>query len=107
MKVESRFTMPERMEEIPRYLNEFMRRLISQVNGSHDGRVTAHLSSASAPASALSSLLFAKGDFVRNNSPTETGVSSSKYVLLGWSCTTDGTASGAATFSECRCLTGN
>lgn len=45
-----------------------------------------------------------QGDFVRNSAPSELGTASSKYVILGWVCTADGTP---GTWNECRVLTGN
>lgn len=47
---------------------------------------------------------YAKGDFVRNSSPSELGVASSKYVIFGWLCVTAGTP---GTWVQCRFLTGN
>jgi hypothetical protein len=47
---------------------------------------------------------WAKGDFVRNSNPAESGSASSKYVVLGWVCTVSGTP---GTWLQCRVLTGN
>lgn len=47
---------------------------------------------------------WAVGDFVWNTAPTELGLSGSKYIVIGWLCTTAGTP---GTWSENRVLTGN
>lgn len=46
----------------------------------------------------------ARGDFVRNSQPSEAGGAGSKYVILGWVCTSGGTP---GTWVQCRVLTGN
>jgi hypothetical protein len=47
---------------------------------------------------------WARGDFVRNSTPSEAGSALSKYVIIGWVCVTAGTP---GTWKECRFLTGN
>lgn len=44
------------------------------------------------------------GSFVWNTAPAEAGSASSKYVVLGWTCTVAGTP---GTWLACRTLTGN
>ena len=51
---------------------------------------------------------YARGDFVMNNTTSELGSASSKYILLGWSRLVTGTAHVLNTdWLEARCLTGN
>lgn len=47
---------------------------------------------------------WAKGDFVWNTSPAEAGMSLSKYVIIGWTCTVGGAP---GTWLPARTLTGN
>lgn len=47
---------------------------------------------------------WAKGDFIRNSSPSEAGSAGSKYVVFGWECTVAGTP---GTWLAVRTLTGN
>ena len=51
---------------------------------------------------------YARGDFVMNNTISELGVVTSKYIILGWSRLVTGTAHVLNTdWLEARCLTGN
>lgn len=47
---------------------------------------------------------WAQGDQVRNSNPTEAGVPTAKYVVLGWICTVGGTP---GTWLQMRTFTGN
>jgi hypothetical protein len=72
-----------------------------KVNQMADGRIAgADLVSTAAPTTGT----FKQGDFVRNSTPTELGVVTAKYVIIGWICVTGGTP---GTFYDCRVLTGN
>jgi hypothetical protein len=48
--------------------------------------------------------LYEQGDFIRNATPLELGVASSKYIIHGWQCVLAGEP---GTWVECRYLTGN
>jgi hypothetical protein len=51
---------------------------------------------------------YARGDFMMNNTISELGSASSKYIILGWSRLVTGTAHVLNTdWLEARCLTGN
>lgn len=71
----------------------------AQVNALSEGRLSA---TTNAQAALPTTGVYAVGDFVRNNAPTELGAASSKYVILGWVC-----VAGPLTFVQCRVLTGN
>lgn len=47
---------------------------------------------------------WAQGDKCRNNTPTELGVVTQKYLIIGWCCTVSGTP---GTWLNMRTLTGN
>lgn len=47
---------------------------------------------------------YGRGDFVRKSNPVEAGGAGSKYIIIGWVCTTGGAP---GTWRECRVLTGN
>ena len=47
---------------------------------------------------------WAKGDVIRNTTPSESGAGGSKYVIYGWECVTGGTP---GTWKDMRMLTGN
>jgi len=72
-----------------------------QINALSEGRAFANYNAATA---APTDGAYAVGDFIKNSAPSELGVASSKYVILGWICVTAGTP---GTFLQCRVLTGN
>lgn len=82
-------------------LDRELREHATLVNLMTDGRLSGvNNASAAAPTAGT----YAIGDFVRNSSPSELGVASSKYVIFGWLCVTAGTP---GTWVQCRFLTGN
>ena len=82
-------------------LKDIFRTLVQRVNAVSDGRINAIDNAAAAvPTSGM----YAQGDFVRNQAPTELGAAASKYVIVGWLCVVAGTP---GTFVQQRSLTGN
>lgn len=78
-----------------------LREHASAVNSMAEGRL---VGTYNAQTSAPTTGTHAKGDQVKNSSPTEAGVALSKYVITGWICTAGGTP---GTWLEMRTLTGN
>ena len=82
-------------------LQRELREHATQVNLLTEGRIAAVTNATTAaPTSGPNQ----QGDFVRNSAPTELGLVSRKYVILGWVCVASGTP---GTFVQCRVLTGN
>lgn len=81
-------------------LQELLGQTAIQVNNLSDGLVSASLNSTSAPTTGSHSA----GDKIMNNAPTELGVATQKYVIIGWICTVSGTP---GTWLQMRTLTGN
>ena len=82
-------------------LQRELREHATQVNLLTEGRIAAVTNATTAaPTSGPNQ----QGDFVRNSAPTELGLASRKYVILGWVCVASGTP---GTFVQCRVLTGN
>lgn len=71
------------------------------VNLLTDGRLTG---TNNATTAAPTTGTWARGDFVRNSTPSEAGSAGSKHVVIGWICTAGGTP---GTWLPCRVLTGN
>lgn len=90
--------------ELTRELANVFNHYAALLTAVHDGRIDGYLSAATVPSIALASMVFQTGDFVRNDTPVETGTAGSKYVILGWSCISAGTA---GQWVQCRCFTGN
>lgn len=82
-------------------LTELFRLVANQVNGLSEGSVAA---SYQALVSAPTTGAYQWGDFVRNKEPIEQGTAGSKYIVLGWTCTSSGTP---GTWVAARALTGN
>ncbi len=74
-----------------------------QINALSEG---AHAASYGAVSAKPTTGVFARGDFVTKLHPAEAGTAGSKYLIHGWTCVSDGSAS-AASFVEARYLTGN
>lgn len=92
---------PSDKGQMERKLTDLFRDTASQVNDLTEGRIASVTNAATSVPTAGS---FARGDFVRNKTPSEAGTAGSKYVILGWLCTVAGTP---GTFVACRALTGN
>ncbi len=73
--------------------------LQTQLNNLSEGVLTA---TNNAVASVPTTGSYNVGDFVKNSAPSELGGAGSKYIQLGWICTSSPT-----TFLEVRTLTGN
>ena len=82
-------------------LTRILKDIAYQVNGISEGRISARYTAQTA---APSTGTWARGDFVSNSEPSESGSGGSKYVIDGWKCVTGGTP---GTWVECRYLTGN
>lgn len=80
---------------------QWMREAQAQINGLSEGSLAA---SYTARTSAPTTGTWAQGDFVRNSTPSELGAASSKYIIIGWTCTVAGTP---GTWLQNRTLTGN
>ena len=72
-----------------------------QLNGVTEGRIAVSHAAMTVPPTTGD---WAQGDVVRNSTPTELGIVSSKYVITGWICTASGTP---GTWLAMRTLTGN
>ena len=82
-------------------LTELFRDIQTQLNMLSEEGIDAHYGAkTSVPTTGVGK----KGDFVRNQTPSEAGSVSSKYVVLGWVCVASGTP---GTWREARVLTGN
>lgn len=88
--------------QLNKTLLDFFRKLVNKVNGIASGSLAHSADNASTAAPTAGT--YTVGDFVRNSSPSELGTAGSKYVLMGWICTTAGTP---GTWKESRTLTGN
>jgi hypothetical protein len=86
-----------------RNLTEYLRTNSQQVNDIAIGRLEANFNADSA---APTSGLFAVGDFVKKKPIVEEGSAGSKYIVYGWLCTQEGSAT-ASSFTTVRFLTGN
>jgi hypothetical protein len=99
--------LPE-TNEAPRLalaLTEYLRRLSRKVDEMAYGRIAEMDSAAPTPPVAGT---WARGDFVRNSQPTQLGTAGSRYIVLGWSRLTNGSANALNTdWFEVRALTGN
>jgi hypothetical protein len=85
-------------------LNKYLKQVQVQVNGNADGKISAATSASNGPPPANSITVYAAGDFIRNNAPSQTGTAGSMYVILGWLCIAPGKP---GTWVACRCATGN
>lgn len=98
-KVAVEFQVPDKWERST--VTEIFRKIQDQLNLVSEGKMSArHLNFTTAPTSGT----FALGDIAWDSAPAEAGAGGSKYVRLGWVCTTGGTP---GTFKEMRVLTGN
>lgn len=86
-----------------RTLTDYLRLNSQQVNDLATGRLEANFNADSA---IPSSGLFGIGDFVKKKPIVEQGSAGSKYIVYGWVCTSEGSAS-ASSFTTVRFLTGN
>jgi hypothetical protein len=85
-------------------LLDFFRLLVNKLDGLSTGRIAAVDNAATAMPTTGT---FARGDFVRNATPSILGVAASRYVITGWTRITDGSAHVAGTdWAETRTLTG-
>lgn len=91
--------IPRDPDQLQRALSALFRDIATAVNQLSEGRLYA---SYNAVQSAPTAGDYVIGDFVKNSAPTEAGTVGSKYVLLGWVCT----SSSPLAFKECRVLTG-
>lgn len=87
------------LQSLIRTLTFWGRDVAAQVNALSEDRIQAYYQATSSVPTAGS---YQVGDFVRNSAPSELGAVGSKYVLLGWVCT----SASPLTFKECRALTG-
>jgi hypothetical protein len=79
----------------------FLRDALTQINGVTEGSIGAiHNSMTAAPTTGT----YKQGDTIRNGSPSELGIATAKYVVIGWICTVSGTP---GTWLQQRVLTGN
>ena len=90
-----------RIQQTDPYLTALLREIAIQINGVSEGKLSAsYTASTSYPTTGT----WAKGDYVKNSSPVESGTAGSKYVIEGWVCVTGGTP---GTWVQKRFLTGN
>lgn len=101
MKLDTKPRFPADPKLMERKLTDLFTETNNQVNRLTEGTASAvHNSATAAPTTGT----FAVGDFIRNSAPSELGAASSKYVVLGFVCTTAGAP---GTWLQCRVLTGN
>jgi hypothetical protein len=82
-------------------LTTLLRQVGLQIDQLKGGYLSAHSNQRSA---APTTGLWAVGDQVRNDTPSELGTVGSKYVITGWICVTSGEP---GTWKQMRVLTGN
>lgn len=82
-------------------LTLLLREITTQLNLLSEGFLQAATNAGSAAPTTGS---HRQGDMVRHSAPTEAGSAGSKYVIVGFICTTSGTP---GTWKEMRVLTGN
>lgn len=88
-------------KQLSQFIFDSLKAIGQKVNQMADGRIAgADLVGTTAPTTGT----YKQGDFVRNSTPTELGVVTAKYVIIGWICVTGGSP---GTFYDCRVLTGN
>ena len=93
-------------KQLNRTLIDFLRKLITKVNGIASGAIAHRADNASSAMPTTGT--WSKGDFVANSAPVEAGAATAKYVVIGWIRLTDGSTNVATTdWVACRCLTGN
>ena len=91
------------MISLVKSLTTRFREINDQVNRLSEGRQEASYNEHSAvPTSGI----FDIGDFIRNQNPSHTGTVGSRYILAGWTCIQEGSAS-ASSFVEARLRTGD
>lgn len=107
MRIDINPRLPDNPEPTVNWLNRFvlavttiLRDIAQQLNNTAEGYMTAATNAYTAAPTTGS---YAVGDFIRNSTPAETGTAGSKYVIMGWVCTTAGSP---GTWKECRVLTG-
>ena len=106
MKLSLEYQIPEKWDQ--NQMTDVVAQISDVINLLAEGRLSATYLTASTVPTVGS---YAQGDFVRNSNPSEqnsvaAGLAA-KYVNVGWICTSPTTSSTAATFKECRVLTGN
>ena len=90
---------------LARTLTEYLERVSRKLDGMSYGRVAEHDTATPAPPVAGT---WARGDFVRNSAPSQLGSAGSRYVVIGWTRTTNGSTNVLNTdWFEARVLTGN
>ena len=84
-------------------LKDLLKKYAYQVNGITEGTIsTNHSAMTSYPTG--TTINYGLGDKIENSAPSEQGAALSKYIVLGWVCTTAGAP---GTWKEMRVLTGN
>ena len=101
VSLDPRLPQNDSLPELKRRLTEHFRTIGAQVNALSEGAVQA---SYNAQAAEPATGTYARGDFVRNLTPSELGAAGSKYVITGFLCIVAGSP---GTFVQCRSLTGN
>jgi len=91
---------------VPRVYNaerieELFQQIVEQVSLLSEGKQASYYQ---ARTSAPTTGSWARGDWVKNSAPTESGGAGSRYMIFGWLCVTSGTP---GTWREMRVLTGN
>lgn len=102
MKLNENLQVPSQTPDyLRRFLYDTLQAFARKVNGLSSGTFAAVDGyGTGAPTTGT----WARGDYVRNSTPSEAGSAASKYVVLGWVCTVAGTP---GTWVACRSLTGN
>lgn len=86
-------------------IDDYLTRLARKLDELSYGRIVENDSASPSPPVAGT---WARGDFVRNSQPSQLGTAGSRYVVLGWSRLTNGSANTLGTdWFEARALTGN
>lgn len=81
--------------------DRFYKEIAQQVNAISEGRLAG---SYTAMTAVPTTGTWARGDVVKNSTPSEAGSASSKYVIFQWLCVVGGSP---GTWVQCRALTGN
>lgn len=90
------------LEDLNKYLTEYLRDVAAQVNASSEMSVAGAYNAQTATPTGI---VMTSGDIIRHSDPTEQGATGDKYVVIGWTAITDGTAS-AGSIVELRVPTG-
>lgn len=99
--IDPRLPSADQLPPLRTRLFEVFKSIAVQLNSISEGRMSAfHNAYTAAPTTGT----WAAGDYIKKSNPTEAGIATAKYIIIGWTCTVGGTP---GTWLENRTLTGN